>query len=195
MSTPLRGATATPQAPCPFCFEELDRKGICWHCYDDDHSEEDKEYHERRRAYRGGRWIVDGFMRTRRSEAEAIALAEEPGTIIFALELCGFSGLVDILADRCATEALRQLVLARDKETLRALADCQKGGLYFNKVKRGPRPKTDVHLEREVLRLKRTGKTNGQIAKLLGTKKSNVAAAYNNITNKIARVQIANRRQ
>ena len=194
MAKPL---TTTTETDCPCCGDHLDKKGICWNCYDQLNAEladDDPKWHEHRRAYRGGRWIVDGFMRGRRSEGEAIALAEKPGNIHFALELEGFYGLVDILADRYATEALRQLILAGDTDTLKVLSDCHKGGRFYQ-AKRGPKPKTGVHLEREVLRLKRAGKTNGEIAKLLGMKKSTVAAAYNNVRNKIAKEQIADRRQ
>jgi hypothetical protein len=181
------------QQECPFCGSDLARKGICWDCYDRVNLElpdEDDKGDLERRAYRGGRWIVDGFMSGGHSEEEAIALAEKPGNIQFGLDLCGLSGLVDILADRWATEALRQLIIAEDKETLTALSEGIKGGRIFKwKRKRGPRPTGVVHVEQEVLRLKREGKSNGNIAKALGIKKNTVAAAYNNITDKIARQQ------
>lgn len=182
----------THPANCPYCGDHLATKGICWNCYDEENAVpvDNADWHERRKTYRGGRWVVDGFKKSGRSEAESIARAEDPGNIQFALELSGFSGLVDILADRWATEALRQLLLAEDRDTLRALLDCHKGGQHIpRKTKRGPTPKRGVHIEQEVLQLKRAGKTNGEIAKLLGTKRSTVAAAYNNITNKIAAQQ------
>ncbi len=83
---------------------------------------------------------------------------------------------------------LRQLILAGDKDTLKALSECHKGGL-FHQPRRGPKPKKGVHIEHEVLRLKREGKTNPEIAKHLGTKSRTVAAAYSNITKKIAEEQ------
>jgi len=193
MSNESGDGTKNKRVCCPVCGDALDRKGICWNCFDEQNAEpvDDPDRLERRKAYRGGRWIVDGFIRTTRcSEAEAIAKAEKSGNIRFALELSGFSGLVDILADRWATEALRQLLLAEDKDILKTLLDCHKGGRYFpRKAKRGPMPRSGIHIEQEVLRLKRAGKTNGEIAKHLKTKTSAVAAAYNNITNKIARRQ------
>ncbi len=99
--------------------------------------------------------------------------------------------LDEIRADRWASEALRQLLISKHKGTLENLAAWIERLRHPNKrTKRGPRPKDGVHIEQEVLRMKRAGKTNGQIAKKLGTtKNATFAAAYNNITNKIVRQQ------
>jgi len=170
---------------CPICGGDLDGKDICWTCHDERNDPAEAAASlERRKAYRDGRWIVDRYIRARCSEAEAIAKAEKPGNVRFRLKWFGFDGLVDILADRWATEALRQLLLAEDRETIQALLCC-----HVRKAKPGPRPKSGIHIEQEVLRLKRAGKTNGEIAKLLKTNKNTVAAAYNNITKKIAALQ------
>ena len=175
---------------CLDCGHALDRKGICWNCYDRGHQEpqeDSKEAIERLRAYRDGRWFVDSYMAQGLSEEQAIAEVQDP--FFIGVQLF-FGGLEKILADRWATEALRQLVIADNRATLETITDWLSQKFKSEKrSKRGPRPKGGKHTEQEILRLKRAGKTNGQIAKLLRTKNTIVAAAYNNITNKIARQQ------
>ncbi len=181
---------------CPFCGYVLTVKGICWNCYereDQGPPDESAESIEAFNSYRGGRWLVDDWMADGISEPDAIARVQSPSYIRTELF---FGGLSTILADHWATEALRQLLIKRDKPTLEELSRCVDTLLNRKKVtKRGPRAKDGLHREREVLRLKRDGKTNGDIAELLGTQKSTVAAAYNNITNKIARRQRQERNQ
>ena len=177
--------------PCCFdCDHALDRKGICWNCYDRDHrepEEDSKEAVERFRSYRDGRWLVDSYRADGLSEEQAIAEVQDP--FFIGVQLF-FGKLEHILADRWATEALRQLLIADNRATLETITNWLSQKFKSEKrTKRGPKPKRGVYKEQEILRLKRAGKTYGQIAKMLGTKKTIVAAAYNNITNKIARQQ------
>jgi len=182
MSKLQRNATDI-QEECPYHGDDLDKKGICWTCYE--LLQEDLQRVENEDAE---------YERTRHSEAETHALLQRADHIKTTLEWTGLVGLAQILADREQTEALRLLILARDEETLKVLFNCHKGSVFF-KPKPGPRMKNGIRLEEQVLRMKREGKTNGQIAKVLKTKKSTVAAAYNNITNKIAKEQIKDRGQ
>lgn len=180
--------TTKGRAYCPICGYVLTEKGICWDCYDREENleppEESAESIEAFNSYRGGRWLVDSWMEDGISEAEAIAHVQSTSSIRMALF---FRDLPSILADHWATEALRQLVIKRDKPTLQELSRCVDTLLNPQKVtKRGPRARNGLYKEREVLRLKRAGKTNGEIAKALGTTKKIVAAAYSNITIKIA---------
>lgn len=193
MSNPRGDVSTTARTWCPDCGRALDRKGICWNCYDIQENVEPPEELEYSveifKSYAGGRWIVDGLIRQGDSEAEAIAEVQNPSFIRIALDL-GSNGLMEILADRYASEALRQLLLANDAGTLTALSGnirrLLNGG---HRRRRGPKAKAGAHIQEQVLRMKRDGKTNGQIARALGTKKSTVAAAYNNITNEIAQHQ------
>ncbi len=186
-----------PRSGRPYCFDcghRLARKGICWNCYDreiQDPPEQAQNDLETFKNYQGDRWIVDGWIEYGHSEAEAIAEAQHPSYIGMLL----WAGRLDeILADRVATAALRQLLITNHKGTLENLAAwIERVRNPDKRTKRGPRPKDGVYIEQEVLRMKRAGKTTGQIAKKLGTKKATVAAAYNNITNKIARQQRATR--
>jgi hypothetical protein len=182
-----------PGSGRPYCFDcghALDRKGICWNCYDRDHQEpqeDSKEAIERFKSYRDGRWFVDRHMADGLSEEQAIAEVQDP--FFIGVQLF-FGGLEKILADRWATEALRQLLIADNRATLETITTWLSQKFKSQKgKKRGPKPKRGRHSEQEVLRLKRAGKTNGQIAKMLGTKITIVAAAYNNITKKIAKRQ------
>jgi hypothetical protein len=184
-----------PRTGSIYCFDcghPLKRKGICWNCYDLDNQEpEAPEDTQRFKDYRGDRWIVDDWIARGRSEAQAIAGVQIPWNI--NKRLC--EGRLDaILADRYASEGLRQLLIAKDKDTLEALAywieDFCLPNIRRNiRFKRGPKPMNGIHIEHEVLRMKREGKTNGEIAKALKTTRPKVAAAYNNITNKIAKRQ------
>jgi hypothetical protein len=178
MSKTPSGPTETPEE-CPYHSDDLDKKGICWTCYDllqEDLQRIDNE-----------QWADE---RARHSKAEALALLQKADSIQFTLELFGLWGLTQILADREQTEALRLLIVVRDEKTLKVLFNCHKRG-----AKRGPRRKNGVHLEEEVLRLRRAGKSSTQIARLLKKTTNQVSAAYNNITDKIAREQIKDREQ
>ena len=195
MSNSNPDAAKTKQPRCPDCGHGLDKKNICWNCYDRENEQSPDEPDEPDfKSYRGGRWIVDRLMGVGDSESDAIAEAQHPDAIRMRLSW-GFDGFAEILADRYASEGLRQLLIAKDPSVLAHLARCiellrnpQKG------TKRGPRPKAaGVHLEEQVLRLKRAGKSYRQIAKLLGMIENNVGAAYSNITNKIAKQQIQER--
>lgn len=188
-----------PRSGRPYCFDcghALDRKGICWNCYDREHQEPPDvlpEAIEKFKAYRDGRWLVDSWMADGLTEEQAIAEVQDPG---FIRLLLFFGRLAQILADQWATEALRQLIIANHRGTIENLEAWIKRLRNPNKgTKRGPKPKGGVPIEHEILRLKRAGKTNGQIAKMLRTTKTNVAAAYNNITNKIARQQQEDRKE
>jgi hypothetical protein len=183
-----------PRSGRPSCFDcgnALDKKGICWNCYDRQHQESQEDSRkaiERFKSYRDGRWLVDSVMaEDGLSEDQAIAEVQEP--VFIGVQLF-FDRLDRILADRVATEALRQLLIEDHRATLESVRDFLSQEFKSKKgAKRGPKAKRGEYKERETLRLKRAGKTNGQIAKTLGTKKTIVAAAYNNITNKIARQQ------
>ena len=182
-----------PRSGRPYCFDcghALDRKGICWNCYDRDHQEpqeDSREDIERFKSYRDGRWLVDSFVADGLSEEQAIAEVQHP--LFIGVQLF-FGELEQILADRWATEALRQLLIEDNRATLENVTAWLSKEFKSNKgTKRGPKPKRGRHIEQEILRLKRAGKTNGQVAKILGTKKTIVAAAYNNITKKIAKRQ------
>jgi hypothetical protein len=163
---------------CPKCSHVLDRKGICWPCYD----QEAQNKNETLKLYRDGSWLVDLLVREGNSEDEAAEFVECRYDVLAWIEMFEHEGLVEVLADHSATETLRQSIIAKDRRTLKALSDCLRG-------EQGPSPKKRGHLEQQVLRLKRAGKTNNQIAKDLGINKNSVAAAYNNITKKIARRQ------
>jgi len=183
----------------PYCFDcghALDRKGICWNCYDREHQEppEDSvEAIEKFKSYRDGRWLVDNWMSDGLSEEQAIAEVQNHH---FIGMLISFGRLDQILTDRWATEALRQRLITNHRPTLEGLANWIERVRNPHKgAKRGTQLRHGVPVEQEVLRLKRVGKTNGQIAKILGSKKHIVAAAYNNITNKIARQQQEDRRK
>jgi hypothetical protein len=174
----------------PYCFDcghTLDRKGICWNCYDREHQESQEDSRktiERFKSYRDGRWLVDSFIADGLSEEQAIAEVQDP--VFIGIQLF-FDRLDHILADRLATEALRQLLIEDHRATLESVKDFLSREFKSKKgAKRGPKAKRGEYKEREILRLKRAGKTNGQIAKILGTKTTIVAAAYNNITKKIA---------
>jgi len=188
-----------PRSGRPYCFDcghRLTNKGICWNCYDRQHQEsqeDSREAIERFKSYRDGRWLVDSVMAEDcLSEAQAIAEVRDP--VFIGIQLF-FDRLDRILADRVATEALRQLLIEDHRATLESVRDFLSQEFKSKKgAKRGPKAKRGEYKEREVLRLKRAGKTNGEIAKILGTKENIVAAAYNNITNKIARRQQEKRR-
>lgn len=172
---------------CPICGHVLTKKGICWNCYDLENQEppdESPESIEAFNSYRGGRWLVDDWMADGLTEEQAIVEVQDPSSVRMLLSFDGFGR---ILADHRATEALRQLLIQRDKSTIDALFRCvERLKTPTHVTKRGPRSKDGLHREQEVLRLKRDGLSNGEIAKRLGVNKSAVAAAYNNITNKIA---------
>ena len=185
-----------PRSGRPNCFDcghRLTNKGICWNCYDRAHQESQEDSRkaiERFKTYRDGRWLVDSVMaEAGLSEEQAIAEVQDP--VFIGVQLF-FDRLDNILADRVATEALRQLLIEDHRATLESVRGFLSQEFKSEKekgTKRGPTAKRGEYKEREILRLKRAGKTNGEIAKILGTKKTIVAAAYNNITNKIARQQ------
>jgi hypothetical protein len=159
---------------CPNCYGDLDKKGICWACYEQEFAEDQ------------GSDDLDG--------TEALALAKElAGSLQFTLQLFGYHGLAKILADSEETAALRTLIITNDEGTLKALSKL--GNSRFFKSKRGPQRKNGLHHEEIVLQLRREGKTNAKIAKILGISKNAVAAAYSNITNKIATHQAGRRGQ
>jgi hypothetical protein len=179
---------------CPICGYVLTKKGICWNCYDRENQEPQEESAEAIESfisYRGGRWLVDNWMEDGISEAEAIAQVQSPSYIRTQLF---FGSLSTILADHWATEALRQLLIKRDKLTLEELSRCVDNLLNPQKVtKRGPRAKDGLHREQEVLRLWRAGKKNSEIAELMKTDYNTATAALTNITNKIAKRQLRER--
>lgn len=189
-----------PRSGRPSCFDcgnALDRKGICWHCYDQEARKpqrDSKEAIARFKSYHDGRWLVDSIMaEDGLSEEQAIAEVQEP--VFIGIQLF-FDRLDRILADRFATEALRQLLIEDHRATLESVNDFLSQEFKSKKgTKPGPKAKRGDYKEREILRLKRSGKTNGEIAKILGTKPTIVAAAYNNITNKVARRQQEKRRR
>jgi len=189
-----------PRSGHPYCFDcghRLTNKGICWNCYDREHQESQEDSRkaiERFKSYRDGRWLVDSVMaEDGLSEEQAIAEVQEP--VFIGIQLF-FDRLDRILADRWATEALRQLLIEDHRATLESVNDFLSQEFKSKKVtRRGPKASRGDYKEREILRLKRAGKTNSEIAKILGTKPTIVAAAYNNITNKIARRQQEKRRR
>jgi len=192
MSNPHDDATNATRSWCPYCGCRLNEKGICWNCYDLQNAEPPDDVVpsiETLKAYRGGRWVVDELMKEGVSEGEAIADAQNAVQLQNALSF-GTRGLVGILADQYATETLRQLIIAKDERILNALSVCVERLLHpEHRSKRGPAPKADGHIEQKVLRLRREGKQNPEIATMLETTPRTVAAAYSNITDKIAEEQ------